>query len=152
MWFGSNGLATNPASIVQSNTKRMDFKNAVSFNKISEAFKIMKHVSQKFIINTSFKVHNVDVHIVDVEGTEANLSDRMNGTAAELVLNHYGVQSKDHYEKLLAKNTEHHRHHDKVRPNREFAVVDINDIDDNRLAIQNRVAMVRLKMKEDPVV
>ena len=149
MWFGSSGNAVNQPSIVQSNTKRLDFNNNISYVKLSDAFKILKHVSQKFIINTSFKVHNVDVHIVDLEGTEANLSDRANGTKSEIVINHYGVQSKDHYEKMMAKITEHHKHHEKIRPNRDFSVVDVNDIVDERLAIQNRVGMVRLKPKEE---
>lgn len=79
----------------------------------------------------------MDVHYVDIEGTEANLSDRLNQTSTELLLNHYSVQSKAYYDKSVTKVSEHHKNHEKVRPNREFTIVDINDIEDKRLSVQN---------------
>ena len=90
-------------------------------------------------------MHNVDVHYVDIEGTEANLSDRLNQTQTELLLNHYGIQSKDHYDKFINKISEHHKHHEKIRPNRDFAIVDVNDLEDTRLKDQNNAAKVPLK-------
>lgn len=147
MWFGSSGHVQQPASIVQSFVNRANLTNYTTFFKISEAYKVLKHPSQKFIINTKFNVHNVDVHYVDVEGTEANLSDRMNtnSTAQELLLNHYAVQSKELYEKMLTKLTEHHKFHEKVRPNRDFLIVDMNDAVDRRLADQNAAKNVPVK-------
>jgi hypothetical protein len=136
-WFGSSGNVAQPASIVQSLTKRANLSNIKTFRTISEAYKILKHASQKYIVNTSFKIHNIDVHYVDVEGTEANLSDRLNGNSSFLIINHYGVQSKVYYEKALLKTTEHHKFHEKIRPNRDFSIVDINEIEDNKLAAQN---------------
>ena len=87
----------------------------------------------------------MDVYYVDIEGTESNLSDRLNQTSTELIVNHYGVQSKEYYDKITTKVSEHHKHHDKVRPNRDFAIVDINDMEDTRLAVQNTANKVPLK-------
>lgn len=42
MWYGSSGNIAQPASIVQSCTKRANLTNYKSFIKISEAYKILK--------------------------------------------------------------------------------------------------------------
>lgn len=42
MWYGSSGNIEQPASIIQSCTRRANFTNYKSFVKISEAYKILK--------------------------------------------------------------------------------------------------------------
>ena len=64
MWFGSSGLIQQPASIVQSFVNRANLTKFATYSKISEAYKVLKHASQKFILNTRFNIHNVDVYYV----------------------------------------------------------------------------------------
>ena len=49
MWYGSSGNIEQPASVVQSFTKRANFTSYKSFVKISEAYKILKVFAQLFI-------------------------------------------------------------------------------------------------------
>lgn len=95
--FGSSHLVKQPKSVVQSFVYRADY-NASKYPALIDHYKILKwtkgHYSdwQKNIVNTRYRVDNIDVHVVTIEGTTDNLSYKRYPTNPPLLLNHYVVQ------------------------------------------------------------
>lgn len=143
--FGSSGLVTQPSSIVQSFVNRADY-NSSKYPALVEHYKILQwnkgHYSdwQKYIVNTKYKVDNIDVHVVTIEGTAENLSYKRYPDTPSLLLNHYIVQSQDFF--LKVKSTRGDVNNfvmDDVKYMDWFKMCDVNDVRDTRLADQNKL-------------
>jgi len=147
--FGSNGYKSQPKSIVQAFTKRADY-NASKYPALIQHYKILEwhqgHYSdwQKYIVNTAYKVDNIDVHTVTVEGTSDNLSYKRFPDNPPLLLNHYIVQSEEWFMKTknARGDVNNYDHSDTESPMAWFKTCDINDIEDDRLAKQNKYPQV----------
>lgn len=145
VWFGSNGYEKQPLSVIQSFTRRADY-NLGKYVGLTEHYKVLNiptnynHDWQKNIINTRHKIHNVEVHTANVEGTMESLSYRRYPRDPPLLLNHYSVQSREFFLQNKGKRGSANNYYAVNARNLEwFQVCDINDIEDTRLADQNRL-------------
>ena len=111
VWFGSSGNVEQPASVIQGFTKRADY-DATKYPKLLEHYTVMAPARkkvfdskewQKNIINTKFRVDNIEVHYANVEGTSQGLSYMNYPDDPPLLLNHYSIQSKNFFLNEKAK-------------------------------------------------
>ena len=112
---------------------------------LTDHYKILKpHIHdmndwQKNIINTLRPIHSVEVHTVFVEGVEDNLSLNRYPADPPLLLNHYSIQSKDFFLKNKGTRGDSNGYYAaNDRNNAWFSICDINDVEDTRLAEQNK--------------
>ena len=142
--FGSNGHESQPKSIIQSFTRRAQ-ENPNKYIKLIEQYKVLKWSErtngdwQKSIVNTKFKVEQVDVHESDVEGLIDNLSVKRYPHDPPLIINHYIVQSKEYFTKVKATRGDVNNWvPENGRDEKFFKMCDINDEEDTRLRDQNK--------------
>lgn len=150
--FGSSGLEHQPKSIIQSFTHRAA-DNPNKHVKFIEQYKILKWSDstiddwQKSIVNTKFKVEQIEVHVSDVEGIADNLSIKRFPNDPPLILNHYIVQSHDFFTKVKATRGDVNNWvPDNGRDESYFKMCDINEVYDARLKDQNEehgIAMMK---------
>jgi hypothetical protein len=137
-WFGSSGFLEQPRSITQSFTKRagLDYSKHPALVK---HYGVLTRRYQKYIINTRMRIETVDIHEAHVEGTVASLSFSSKPESPLLVVNHYSVQSKDFFlkNKGLRGDVNNWVPMD-ARNEAWFSICDINEVDDTRLADQNK--------------
>jgi len=129
---------------VESFTKRADY----DFNKypnLTNHYKILKpfshHINdwQKNIINTEHEIYSIEVHTAYVEGISDNLSVNRYPEDPPLLLNHYSIQSREFFIKNKGSRGDSNGYYSVSDRNLEwFKVCDINDVEDNRLAEQNK--------------
>jgi len=144
MWFGSNGLIDQPSSIVQSFTKRAS-TDMTKYPSLLENYKVLKPTKtpesdwQKYIVNTAYKVDNIDIHTVVIEGTSACLSNCIDSINPLLLINHYATQSKNFFLQVKSPRGDVNNWVAVGTKNEHwFSVSDINEISDMRLADQNK--------------
>lgn len=153
IWFGSNGLKTQPLSVVQSFTRRADYDYS-KYPNLTDHYKILiphhhdMNDWEKNIINTMHPIHSLEVHIAYVEGTEDNLSLRRYPDDPPLLLNHYSIQSLEFFLKNKGTRGDSNGYYAVSDRNLKwFNVCDINDVVDTRLAEQNRQHHLRLRFR-----
>lgn len=141
--FGSNGYIQQPQKVVESFTKRA-IVNKNYNNKYS--WKIFNHQSHKSILKTtdflSFRIH-------DHATKGATLNLRNNETkSSELLINHYAIQSYNWFMLVKAQRGDctnligHFESFKQFSRNEEmFKCLDINEVEDLRLAKQNKNAI-----------
>jgi len=110
--FGSNGHIEQPKWVVQSFTKR----------------KIKKGHNGKSIFKTEF-LKSFDIHMANVGDNEIKI-------IKDIIINHYAIQSWSFFEKVKMTRGDSYFGHN-IRDKAYFDSYDHNEIDDNRLALQN---------------
>jgi len=142
--FGSSGLEKQPTSIVQSFVKRAQ-ENPNKYIQLIEQYKVLKWTDwtngdwQKSIINTRFKVEDIEVHFSQVGGTNDNLSVKRYPHDPPLLINHYIVQSREFFNKVKATRGDVNNWvPDNGRDAKFFKMCDINEVTDTRLKDQNK--------------
>lgn len=144
MWFGSSGFVDQPTSIVQSFTKRAS-SDMSKYSSLLENYKVLKPTKtpesdwQKYIVNTAYRVDNIDIHTVVIEGTSVCLSNCIDPVNPLLLINHYATQSKDFFLKVKSPRGDVNNWVAVGAKNEQwFKVSDINEIEDLRLSEQNK--------------
>lgn len=143
--FGSNNHKTQPKSIVEGFTKRVEY-GAIFMGKCPIQNKLVtgRSLGPKTILNTNFPLPtNFGVHNHGKNEKSNNLyinvsylSDYEN---PELLINHYHLQSKEYWEKVkMARGDVNCWHPDDGRDWSWFYLHDKNVIDDFRLFDQNK--------------
>lgn len=138
--FGSNGHVEQPQKVVESFTKRAknDFNYTQPFSwKLFYVKSIIK--SEKCI---SFSLHESSIH------GETKQIKNNETISAELIINHYAIQSYKWFMNVKTTRGDCNRwlgHHPDVkhiqRNEEMFRNLDINEVEDLRLAKQNRKAI-----------
>jgi hypothetical protein len=140
-FFGSNGHIKQPEKVVESFTKRSipykNYKNKHSWKSSTKTKAIFK--SNKML---SFSIHK---HLV--EGHEIHLKNNET-KSAELIINHYAIQSFDWFMKVKGTRGDadnfigiFERVKQFSRNEEMFRDLDINEVEDLRLAKQNKNAI-----------
>jgi hypothetical protein len=125
--FGSAGHITQPASIVQSFTKR------------SSQLPTKDPGNLKYFVNSSFTFTSLNVH----HATFANKEDELHKF---LILNnifrinHYSCQSRDFWEKVKCTRGDSDNY--RTRTIDDFNTTDLNDVEDTTLLDQNSKMLV----------
>lgn len=151
MWFGSSGYVDQPSSIVQTFLKRSS-TNMTRYPALLENYKVLKPTKnpemdwQKYIVNTAFKVDNIDIHNVMIEGTSSCLSNCIDPINPVLLINHYATQSREYFLKVKGTRGDVNNWVPVGAKNIDwFTTSDINEIADTRLADQNKKFKIALE-------
>jgi len=121
--FGSSGYESQPKSLVQSFTRR------------SSQLPTKNPGNRKYFVNTLFAFSSLNVH----HATFVNKSDEENFFLLldnqYFCLNHYCCQSRMYWDtvKCTRGDSDNYR----VRKSEEFALVDLNEVEDTDLVQQN---------------
>ena len=125
--FGSNGLVEQPDSIVQAFTKRTHDRPS-SFTE-----------NLKYAVNTKYEFTRFNVHHAEpLDGVHNSYEFFQRYTEPYFIMNHYNCQSYNHWCKV--KCTRGDGDHYLIRTSNEFALYDVNDVEDSELASQNNIA------------
>jgi hypothetical protein len=115
------------------------------YSALLENYKVLKPTKtpesdwQKYIVNTAYRVDNIDIHTVVIEGTSVCLSNCIDPVNPLLLINHYATQSKDFFLKVKSPRGDVNNWVAVGAKNEHwFNVSDINEIVDLRLAEQNK--------------
>jgi len=101
---------------------------------------------QKNIINTMHAVHSLEVHVAYVDGTEDSLSISRYPDDPPLLLNHYSIQSLDFFLRNKGTRGDSNGYYAVSDRNMAwFQTCDINEVEDLRLAEQNRKHGLRFR-------
>jgi hypothetical protein len=145
--FGSNGHIDQPQNVVESFTKRATPDKHYP-GKL--AWKIFPQYTNFKSIAQSDKILNLGIHHTSVNGKTKQLINTAT-KSAELIINHYAIQSYKWF--IAVKGTRgdsdeylgSHPHVKHIQRNEEmFRDLDINEVEDLRLAKQNKNA-IKLK-------
>lgn len=99
-YFGSSGFEKQPKYVVESFLKRCDY-NAKTFVKHPGHPKgIISFNASKTISNTSYNIKSFNIHTIDTDGNQINISHEKND---ELLINHYQLQSKEYWINIKSK-------------------------------------------------
>ena len=128
--FGSNGHIIQPKNIIQNFISRLNYDNYVLIN-----FKYFKSICR------SFHLKELDIHSHKIDGStkvlisENNISENTINNSP-LHLNHYAIQSWEWFKNVKMTRGDATRSNN-VRNTEYFAKYDVNDIEDNELALKN---------------
>jgi glycosyltransferase involved in cell wall biosynthesis len=140
VWFGSNGHKLQPASIVESFTKRAPYFYETYIPMASGRVHAYL-AATKTIINTAFHLHDFGIHGHFIDGTKLNVSLKGDG---RLLLNHYAVMSEEYWVKIKQTRGDVNNHHpDNARNMNYFNALDINIEEDLLLFNQNKTLFPR---------
>ena len=124
--FGSNMHINQPESIVKHFNRRS--VNCPCENEIG---------NRKYFINTSFEFTGLNIH----HATFANSEDEMNKFIILgpewFIMNHYCCQSREFWEKVKCTRGDSDHYIDRNERRSDFNKYDLNDVEDNRLYLQN---------------
>jgi hypothetical protein len=143
--FGSNGHIEQPQTVVESFTKRAVVNKEYTGK---YAWKIFPQSCQSKSISQTNKLINLDTHFAVVDGESKNLKMDSSTISAELIINHYAIQSFNWFMAVKATRGDadgwlgNHPDVKHIERNEEmFRDLDINEVEDLRLAKQNRKAI-----------
>jgi hypothetical protein len=117
--FGSNGHIEQPARIVESFTKCTT-----------------KRLSLKYFINSNYEFTHLNVHHATFANKEHDLRKFLVLEDNYFMLNHYSCQSRNFWRDV--KCTRNDCDNYRIRNMDGFAELDLNEVEDLRLAIQSR--------------
>ena len=140
VWFNSNGHVRQPKTIVDCFTKRGDYNAHVYMKSPGKSF--YEHINlnaPKVILNSDFNIESFNIHSAVVGGNAINISSEKMPDDPELLINHYQLQSREYWEKIkMNRGDLNHWFKGSPRDFGGYESMDIGDIDDFRLAEQNK--------------
>jgi len=126
--FGSNGHIEQPARIVESFTKCTT-----------------KRCCFKYFVNSKYEFTHLNVHHATFANKEHELNNFLILGDEYFMLNHYSCQSRNFWRDV--KCTRNDCDNYRVRNMDGFAELDLNDVEDLRLAIQNNPPLGKVEPK-----
>jgi hypothetical protein len=142
--FGSNFHEKQPKSIVGGFTKRIEYGGSIVSKCPGSGFIQTPTYGPKTILNTAYAVPtNFGVHShgphEKPRNSYVNVSYINNSNNPLLLINHYHLQSKEYWETVkMPRGDVNCWHKDDARDLLWYQMADRNDIDDFRLAEQNK--------------
>ena len=150
--FGSNGNKKQPASVIDSFTKRCEYINEIEHPGMRDP----SHSSSKVIVRTKFLSY-VNIHQCDLKKWPKRVIENSNGQAITmedpnhqyidecllnesfLHLNHYAIQSLDWFMKVkMTRGAADTERHEQIRNKDYFLKYDLttNQIEDSELSLK----------------
>jgi hypothetical protein len=137
-WFNSNGHQTQPKSVVEGFTKRLEFGKKV-YAPSPSGWSMAGTDGPKAIVNTSHRIYGFGVHDHSVGGITKNVSYNENISSPDLLINHYALQSREYWAKVkMPRGDADCWHSDTARDWKWFEALDVGDVVDTALLEQNK--------------
>ena len=130
--FGSNGHIVQPKNIIQNFRSRLNYDNYVD-----NSFQYAKCICR------SFYLEKFEVHLHKIDGSTKDLITINNISEntlnnSPLHLNHYAIQSWEWFKNVkMTRGDVITSENNNVRNTKYFTKYDVNDIEDNELALKN---------------
>ena len=138
VWFNSNGHKTQPKSVVQGFTKRVEYKTKI-YSPSPYGWCMNGTLGPKTILNTSFTINDISIHGSTVDGESINLSYLRDFNNPLLLINHYAIQSVEFFSKVkMTRGDVNGWFLTEDRNLAFFESLDVGDVYDDRLLIQNK--------------
>lgn len=142
--FGSNSHVKQPKSVVNGFTKRIEYGGYLTGKCPVNGVSSGRTYGPKTILNTTYSVPSnfgIHGHAAHEKPRDSfiNVSYKANYNNPILLINHYHLQSKEYWEKVkMPRGDANCWQKDDARDWLWYEMADRNEIDDHRLAVQNK--------------